>query len=88
MTSSKVVVHWREGLHLRRAVNLVRVAQKFRSTIRLKCGGNIADLRSILSVVTLCASVGTTLYVEANGDDEQAAAEAVEQLFSSDDSPL
>jgi phosphotransferase system HPr (HPr) family protein len=83
MKRSKVVVLWREGLHLRPAAALVQVAKQFRSVIHLRCGGKIADLRSILSVLALCATMGTGLDVEAAGDDEQDAIQAIEQVFSS-----
>jgi phosphotransferase system HPr (HPr) family protein len=83
MKRSKVVVLWRDGLHLRPAAMLVQVAKQFQSAIYLKCGGKIADLRSILSVLALCATMGTGLDVEAAGDDEQDAIQAIEQVFSS-----
>jgi phosphotransferase system HPr (HPr) family protein len=86
MKRSRIVVPWPEGLHLRPATRLVRVAQGFRSTVSLKCGDRIADLRSILSLLALCATLGTALDLEAVGDDEQYAAEAVERVFSSSDS--
>lgn len=83
MKCSRVVVPWHGGLHLRPAAKLVQVARQFKSTVYLKCGGKIADLRSILSVIALCASMGTGLDIEAIGDDEQDAAQAIEQVFSS-----
>jgi phosphotransferase system HPr (HPr) family protein len=86
MKRSTVVVSWREGLHLRPAAKLVRLGKRFRSTIFLKCGGKVADLRSILSILSLCATMGTALDIEAIGDDEHDAARAVEQTFSSHDS--
>ncbi len=82
MKHSEVVVPWREGLHLRKAAVLVRAAQKFRSTILLRSGAQIADLRSILSILALCATMGTTLTLEASGEDEQDAAQALEQAFA------
>ena len=85
MKRSRIVVPWPEGLHLRPAAKLVRVARSFRSTVSLKCGDKIADLRSILSILALCATLGTPLDLEAVGDDEQDAAEAVERVFSASD---
>ena len=82
---SRVVVCWREGLHLRHAAAVVRAASKFRSTVHLKCGGRIANLRSILSVLALCATMGTALDLEVSGDDEQDATVAIEQIFSGHD---
>ncbi|HUJ45069.1 MAG TPA: HPr family phosphocarrier protein [Opitutaceae bacterium] len=82
MKQSRVVVPWPEGLHLRAAAKLARAAQRFRSSISLKCGERIADVGSILSVIALCATMGTALDVEVAGEDEQDAAQAVEQAFS------
>ena len=85
MKHLKVVVPWRDGLHLRPAARLVQVGRKFRSKIVLSFGGKIADLRSILSIIALCGSLGATLDLEVTGDDEQDAARAVEQVFASYD---
>jgi phosphocarrier protein HPr len=80
---SQVVVAWTAGLHLRPAARLVRVAQKFRSSVTLVFKGRVADVRSILSVVALCATMGAALEIEVSGDDEENALAAVEQVFSS-----
>ena len=85
MKRSKVSVPWREGLHLRRAARLVQIAQRFSSKIVLTLDGRAAELRSILSILTLCATMGATLDIEANGEDEQTAIAAVEAMFSTDD---
>ena len=85
MRRSRVVISHKEGLHLRTAVKLVHLSRRFRSSIFLKCGGKVADLRSILSILSLCATMGTALDVEAMGDDEHDATQAVEQVFSSHD---
>lgn len=82
MQRTRVIVPWSEGLHLRHAIRLVRAGQQFHSTICLKCGDRMADLRSILSVLALCAAMGATLDLEASGDDEQEAARSVARLFS------
>jgi phosphotransferase system HPr (HPr) family protein len=78
---STVRVPWREGLHLRPAARLVRIAQRFRSSISLTFGGKVADVRSILNIIALCATMGAALDIEVLGDDEQNAIAAVEQEF-------
>lgn len=85
MKSMTVVVPWEPGLHLRPAVTLVLTAAKFRSSILLSRDGKIANLRNILSVIALCATMGTALNLEVAGEDEQEAARAVEQVFASTD---
>lgn len=87
MKRSRVVVPWHGGLHLRPAAKLVQIAQEFRSSVLLKCGQRVADLRSILSMVALCATMGTALDVEAAGEDEDDAIQAVQQVFSPVSSP-
>lgn len=83
MKRLRVVVPWHEGLHFRPAAKLGQIAQRFRSTVFLKCGRRVADLRSILSMIALCATMGTALDVEAAGEDEEDAIQAVQQVFSS-----
>ena len=83
MKRTSVVIPWTEGLYLRQAAELEQTGQKFRSVIVLKCGGRMANVRSILSVIALCATMGTALDVEATGEDEQEATQAIEQIFVS-----
>ncbi len=78
----KVVNHL--GLHARAAAQLVRLAGEFESKIMLfKSDGCVsANAKSILSVLTLAASMGSVLTVEVLGADEVDAYNAVEQLFA------
>lgn len=85
MKCFQVLVPWKEGLHLRPATKLVRIAQTFRSTILLNCGGKMANARSLVSVLLLAASMGTAIKIETMGEDETNAAQAIEQVFSPDD---
>ncbi|HTL66088.1 MAG TPA: HPr family phosphocarrier protein [Lacunisphaera sp.] len=81
MLHTKVTVPWTEGLHLRQAMKLVRATGRFHSRIFARCGSRRADLRSVISLLALCATLGTTLDIEISGDDEQDAARTVNQLF-------
>ena len=85
MRRSRVVVPWKKGLHLLPAARLFRLAGRFHSTIFIRCGEKMADIRSVLSVLTLCATMGTTLDLRVTGDDERDATAAIEAMFSSDD---
>lgn len=81
MLRTQVTVPWTEGLHLRQAMKLVQAIRPFRSRIFVRCGRRRADLRSVISVLALCATLGTTLDIEVSGDDEQDAVQVVHQLF-------
>ncbi len=84
MLTSEVKIVNGLGLHARAAAQLVRLAGNFKSTIKLRRSdnGSAADAKSILSVLTLAASKGTILIVEVEGEDEQTALQAVEEIFA------
>jgi phosphotransferase system HPr (HPr) family protein len=84
MKRSIVRVRWTTGLHLRPAAQLVRLAQQFRSSVLLQVGARRADLRSLLAVISLCAMAGTTVSIEASGEDEERAVQAIEQFFETE----
>ncbi len=71
------------GLHARAAAKLVRVAAQFQSSIKLERidTGQNADAKSILNVLMLAASSGTSLRAIAVGPDEAAALDALDALF-------
>ena len=85
MVKSEVKIINGLGLHARAAAQLVRLAEKFESTIKLKRSdnsGKSADAKSILSILTLAAAKGTVLVVEVDGEDEQKALAAIEEIFA------
>ncbi|MBN2161918.1 MAG: HPr family phosphocarrier protein [Pontiellaceae bacterium] len=81
MRKTQVTVQWDQGLHARPATRLVQLARNYHSTILIHTKGKVADAKSIMSVMLLCATVGTLLEIEAVGDDEHMATAAIEQLF-------
>jgi phosphocarrier protein HPr len=83
MLKGNVTIINRLGLHARAAAQLVRLASSFQSKIKLVRTDNsvLADAKSILSVLTLAASKGVELEIEVEGEDEQAAFEAVREIF-------
>ena len=84
MVEGSVKVVNQLGLHARAAAKLVRLAGAFGSRVHLiRHDRNVeANAKSILSVLTLAASIGTELHLRAEGDDESAAFEAISDLFS------
>ena len=69
--------------HARAAAQLVRLASGFKSKILLSRPDTnaFADAKSILSILTLAASMGTVLFLRVEGEDERDALEAVDRLF-------
>jgi phosphotransferase system HPr (HPr) family protein len=84
MVERTLLIKTRLGLHARAAAKLVRVASGFQSQVQLRRvdGSLSADAKSILSVLMLAAGCGTELQASANGIDEEAALDAIDQLFA------
>jgi phosphotransferase system HPr (HPr) family protein len=72
-------------LHLRPADLFVKLASRFQAKIELVKDDERVDGKSILALLTLAAAEGTTLSIEATGDDADKAltalCELVEQNF-------
>ena len=62
---------------------MAQLASRFRASIVCRLEGKVADARSILHILILCASLGATLEIEASGPDEHEAIQAVDEFFSS-----
>lgn len=61
------------GLHARAAAKFVRCASAFGSTILVERNGSQVNGKSIMGVMMLAASQGTTITCEAEGEDEAEA---------------
>ena len=61
------------ALHARPAANFVKTAMRFRSRVTVGVNGKTADAKSILAVLALGATGGTTLRLNAEGEDAPAA---------------
>ena len=71
------------GLHALPASQFVALAGCFEADIRVGRGDEWVDGRSILSLLSLAASKGTTLVVQAEGADAREAIEALGALLES-----
>ena len=69
------------GLHARAAALLVQTANRFAAQIKLTKDGQTTDARSIMGVLTLAATQGSKIQVEANGEDAEQAVRALEKLL-------
>jgi len=81
MISRTVTIINRLGLHARAATRLVNCSSEFNSEIIIKKGIRSINGKSIMGVLTLAASPGTDLVIEASGTDEIQALEAVARLI-------
>jgi phosphotransferase system HPr (HPr) family protein len=86
MKRTQVVIPWKEGLHLRPASRLVRLARASKSVVCLKVGEKVANARSILALLLLCAVAGMVVDLEINGEDEDTVLTSITSVFDPDSS--
>ena len=77
----ELVVQNRSGLHARVSTMIAQRSKDFVSAIRLRSGRAVADCRSVLDLLSLGASNGTVLHLEAVGEDASEAMDAIVALF-------
>ena len=70
------------GLHARASAKLTKLASSFTSEIHLSRGGRRVNAKSIMGVMMLAAGLGSEVELEIEGEDEQAAAEAISALVN------
>ena len=75
-----IVVRNKQGLHARPASLFVKLANEFSAEIILVRENQRVEARSMMDLLTLGAGPGTTLVLEARGDDAHEAVEALAQL--------
>jgi len=68
------------GLHARPAGLLVKEANRFASKVTVKFGDKCADAKKIFSLLGLGAKQGESVSILIDGEDEDEAASALEQL--------
>jgi phosphocarrier protein len=81
VVSRELVVINELGLHVRPAGTLVKLANKFKSHISIQRDDDTIDAKSIMGVMMLGASKGTTLQVTAEGEDADEAIASIQTLF-------
>jgi phosphocarrier protein len=70
------------GLHARASAKLTQAASRFESAIWLTRGGRRVNAKSIMGVMMLAAGLGSTVELETEGPDEEAALGQIEALFN------
>ena len=76
MVAQKIIIKNPTGLHLRPAGNLCKEAMKFKSKVTFVYDEkNVANAKSVLSVLGACIKSGDEIELICNGEDESEALE-------------
>jgi phosphocarrier protein len=81
MIERELIVSNRLGLHARATAKLVQLLSQFRSACTLTAKGREVNAKSIMGVMLLAAGQGSKVIVRTDGEDEQAAMDAIVSLF-------
>jgi phosphocarrier protein HPr len=72
----------KNGLHARPAAEIVKLSSKFKSEITIVRDDLEVNGKSIMGVMMLAAEFGSNIVVRANGDDAEAAINAIADLVA------
>ncbi len=82
MTQKTLTIVNEKGLHARASARLVEVVEGFDASAEVSRDGLSASGDSIMGLLMLAASKGTTIDVETSGPDSDALAQALETLVA------
>jgi phosphocarrier protein HPr len=81
MIKTNITISNKLGLHARASAKLTKLAAGFRSEIFLSRNGRRVNAKSIMGVMMLAAGLGSEIEIETEGEDEQAAMDALRELI-------
>ena len=72
----------KRGLHARASAKFVKTASGYDAEVRVSKDGQTVDARSIMGLMMLAAGPGSTIDIEAEGAEAEAAVTALEALVT------
>ncbi len=82
MASAEAPIINKLGLHARASARLTQLASKFSSEIWLTRNNRRVNAKSIMGVMMLAAGKGSSVLIEAEGADADAALKALQELIA------
>jgi phosphocarrier protein HPr len=80
--SREINITNQRGLHARASAKFVKCAEGFNAEITVSKDGQSVPGTSIMGLMMLAASIGTSIVVEVSGPDADAAMTALEDLVT------
>ena len=84
MVTREITVNNQVGLHASPATFFIQKANEFRSGIWIERNDRRVNAKSLLGVLSLGVTKGSTIRIIADGSDEQLAIETLCELINSD----
>lgn len=70
------------GIHARPAGLLVKEVKKYKSTVTVILGDKSSNALKLMALMGMGVKQGETVTIKVEGDDEEAAAEAIQKFLS------
>lgn len=84
MYSEKSVVTCESGLHNKQATYFIQKANEFKSSIWIESDDRKINAKSLLGVLSMGITSGTTVTLVADGSDEQDAVKTLSDMLVKD----
>ena len=81
MPTREVTISNKLGLHARAAAKLVNIANGYSAEVTLEKQGQKINGKSIMGVMMLAASQGTTIRITVSGEEEEEALRSLIELI-------
>ncbi|MCA8837461.1 MAG: HPr family phosphocarrier protein [Gammaproteobacteria bacterium] len=85
MLQKDIIVRNSWGLHVRVAVQLVRVAAQFECSIFLTSENKKANVKSIMGLLVMGVAQNMSVSIECDGKDENEAMSAIDEVLTNYD---
>ena len=82
MIKTRTTISNKLGLHARASAKFTKLAGKFPCEVWMSKGERRVNAKSIMGVMMLAAGIGSSVEIETDGVDEQAAMEALLALVA------
>lgn len=82
MIKTSITISNKLGLHARASAKLTKLAGSFQSEVAISRNDRRVNAKSIMGVMMLAAGIGSTVEIEIEGPDEQAAMDAITALIN------
>jgi phosphocarrier protein len=81
MIEKEVLIRNKLGLHARAAVKFVNMANRYGASVKIIKDNTEIDGKSILGILTLAATQGSTVLLRVSGKEEEEAITALTALI-------
>jgi phosphocarrier protein len=82
MIKASITISNKLGLHARASAKLTKLAGSFKSDVFMSRNDRRVNAKSIMGVMMLAAGIGSSVEIEVDGADEQAALDALLGLIN------